>query len=768
MNPLEKPQQKLITLNKSAVRNQRTLIWLQHQTATITWSKWDAVVTSLADYYYWSKRNVKIVGLIVIHITKSDTNSDNDNDNDTFLANLFSISKHVSMILISQAVLSLKSEEYWAENYDNLISLETAAQQYPFLGAEWDNIHSPLSDAVAIFAHLCRYNRLVDCPLTAERSNIYHRANITVCTNQQPEQIWLIGQYFKHKNAARAQEIKDCLAHNCANPHIDKIVQLTEKDWSSEWSSIRGSTKIQQCVIKQRLTYTHFLQFVHDEVPKGVYVILANSDIYFANSLMNLWSMNLHNTMLALLRWDVPNSDIAARKKAVLFGPRADSQDSWILLSDSVKDIAWKYAAFNFQLGQAGCDNAFAGLMLQNHFVLSNPALTLKTYHLHNSDIREYSKADYIKANLYVNIVPSYIIDTEQKQVPDQFICICNELVEFEVLSSSMSNEITYCTMLAKDGRYTWEPSVENHYFEPAVPVYTWNDREGGVAVTSNGLVYNPYMIYVGKQVDQYPYWANAAVGIFTPMHKCADSERLFAVPMTVEFAATVFGHPDVYVLHYLSYCLRLMKEGLKTSDKVATLLVPKSFNGLLPQDIHTITYDPNTAYWANDMIGFVPGPREFGREDMTALRSLFSDWIHMPTRRVCCVVVDSVITEAWVNSVLGPFFIANDSMWVLRLIRSDDVGNYKPFLGASMCVFVGGPRRHHLWAKLWALPKYCCVVEFQQELDLDGEFQHMAHVCDFKSWVLLLSRGSVEDVREQVLAGMRRWLGKNDCALVA
>jgi hypothetical protein len=53
-------------------------------------------------------------------------------------------------------------------------------------------------------------------------------------------------------------------------------------------------------------------------------------------------------------------------------------------------------------------------------------------------------------------------------------------------------------------------------------------------------------------------------------------------------------------------------------------------------------------------------------------------------------------------------------------------------------------------------------VVEFQQELLIDGEFQHMAHVAGFKSWVLLLSKGSIGDVQEQLVEGLERWLKKN------
>jgi hypothetical protein len=102
----------------------------------------------------------------------------------------------------------------------------------------------------------------------------------------------------------------------------------------------------------------------------------------------------------------------------------------------------------------------------------------------------------------------------------------------------------------------------------------------------------------------------------------------------------------------------------------------------------------------------------------------------------------------------------------VIRYVYPSDVTSYDVLQGVSLCVFVGGEQTATKWSKLWALPKECCVVEFQQELQIDGEFQHLAHVAEFKSWVLLLSKGSVEDVQDQIQSQFGKWLKKNyeDC----
>ena len=72
----------------------------------------------------------------------------------------------------------------------------------------------------------------------------------------------------------------------------------------------------------------------------------------------------------------------------------------------------------------------------------------------------------------------------------------------------------------------------------------------------------------------------------------------------------------------------------------------------------------------------------------------------------------------------------------------------------------MGGHRNK--WSKLWALPHDCCVVEFQQELALNGEFQHLCHVASWKSWVLLLSKGSTTDVQAQVMEQWTAWYKKH------
>jgi hypothetical protein len=732
-------QPRLMNLNAPTIRDQRTLVWLQQQSAQHKWKQWDGIVTSLEEYHTWKKRGATIVGIVLM---------DKPADPHAFLSMLTAAAKDMTMMLLSHAVMSVQSETFWAEKFDNIMVLEDVLGFYPFLMKPWDGTRA---DAIALYSLICRYHRVVDCPVSLERRAVCQE-HITFVSGIIPPEVWLITQFFRHSDQARFEEIKECLTRNCACPHIDKIVLLNETDLSSHWKGIPHSKKITQVMIKKRLTYADFIAYVKESVPVQTYTVLCNADIYFEDSLTDLYKINMNDRMIGLLRWDINETG-----QAVLFGPRADSQDAWIFLSNTIQSRQWKKETYHFQLGQPGCDNAFAGHILRQGIVLCNPALTFKSFHLHQSNVRNYNKQDHIKSDLYINLIPTYVIDTKQVPVPESNVqCICNELVSFEVKSSSLSNEITYCTMLEKEGRYKWEPSVENFYFEPAIPVYHWKDA----CVSPNGLVYDLYHIYTGKQFEEprFNYWKDSNISIFTTLQPV---KKMIAVP----FANTsVFHHPDTYILHYFSRCMRLRKE-----------LYPDASFWMCKPILPYLTYfdcdmsswdgpifDEDTACWSNEVVGFLPGQAaaELGKEDITCLRSMLSSWKRDPVGTICTVILDDIMTSEFVYCRVLPFLQEKHEEYTVRVVSKDDYASYDAFTGSSLCIMNGGPQEK--WAKLWALPEGSCLVEFQQELEIDGECQHVAQVSGLRPWVLLLSKGRKKDVQDQIMEQLEKWWKKN------
>ena len=95
--------------------------------------------------------------------------------------------------------------------------------------------------------------------------------------------------------------------------------------------------------------------------------------------------------------------------------------------------------------------------------------------------------------------------------------------------------------------------------------------------------------------------------------------------------------------------------------------------------------------------------------------------------------------------------FIKSKTDYDIRFVNEEHC-SYDSIVGASLCIVMDN------WSKLWALPKGCRVIEFQQELKINGEFQHLAHVAGFTSWVLLLSKGSMVDIQNQIIEHLERW----------
>lgn len=753
---------KTLSFRTPTVRNQRTLIWLQHQSPSIQWSKWNIVVTSIEDFHRWKAINQHAHAMIIPNTEEAERI-----DRNSWLDELYHIAKTIPFLALPRSILQWKSEDYWKDNYDNLLCLDDLHEQYPFLGNAWNG---STSDAILMFALLCRYHRLVDVPLSDQKGRPLY--DLTVTMNQRPPECILYTQYFSSSSKSRTQELRECLRKNAKCKWIDRIVLLNEKNESIAWASFLPTdcSKIEQRVIGRRLRYSDFFMEVHREYQERAQdsiAILANADIYFGDETSELWNLSLTDRALCLLRWD----DLGdGAKKAKLFGPRPDSQDVWIFSSESISSRVWDSERLSIPLGKPGCDNAILHTLLQQRFLLSNPALSLKTYHLHNSGVRTYRSNDTIYSSVYIHLEPTYLIDTKHEIAPPlRPQHLCNESVSFTIQSSSMSNEITYCTMLERDGRYKWEPTVENFYFEPAIPVYTWLD---GVGVTGNGLVYDLYCIYTGRHAIQdptYNYWKDANVDLFTPLTSC---ERMAVIPFS---GVDVFTQWYRYVLYYLSRYLRLRSMepeknlGFWMPHPLAQGRHLKEWKQSRQWLSNAVNWKEDTpqACWANEAVGFLPSPSlgELGREDISILRDHHPSWVSTPSslpHRKCIIVGDTILTESYCQRLREIL----PNTWQMEWVEMNDIHLEKKWIGASMVIVVGGPMTHEKWTPLWLLPKNAVLLEFQPELTVDGECQHVCHVADIASWIFLLSKGSITQQQTAIADDLEKWWKKHGSKL--
>jgi hypothetical protein len=239
--------------------------------------------------------------------------------------------------------------------------------------------------------------------------------------------------------------------------------------------------------------------------------------------------------------------------------------------------------------------------------------------------------------------------------------------------------------------------------------------------------------------------------------------------------ADRVFQDSEVYTLFYGSRYLRLQS---LSPDAPLSYWAPKGQGGEAWQGgkdswigaerwmADAVPWEKGTACWAKEVVGFLPSPSvaELGREDVEVLRKHRRGWVVAPQvkeGRRCVVIGDEVLTSGWVQcvqAILG-------AGWMVERVqakRSQSQADQDLLFGASLCLLVGGPDTQAKWAPIWRLPKGAVLLEFQQELAVDGECQHVAHLSDLASWIFLLAKGSVVDNQEDVLTALKGWWGKH------
>lgn len=205
------------------------------------------------------------------------------------------------------------------------------------------------------------------------------------------DKIILITQFYICPDKQRQREIVDCLAMNLNNPLIDTVYLITEQTYTENEMNIVShpyKSKIMQINIGTRLKYNDVFDIIEDHKING-YIILANSDIFFDNSLITLYKTGLiHNKKLySQLRFEYEDKNLNNCK---LFGPRGDSQDAWIFHSKFNIEKAHR-RMFNFQLGIPACDNHINYLFMILGYKVYNEPFLIKIYHNHKTEIRTYN-----------------------------------------------------------------------------------------------------------------------------------------------------------------------------------------------------------------------------------------------------------------------------------------------------------------------------------------------------------------------------------------
>ncbi|MDB4175007.1 hypothetical protein N9766_01445 [Flavobacteriaceae bacterium] len=181
-------------------------------------------------------------------------------------------------------------------------------------------------------------------------------------------QINLYTTFYNEKNEFRKQELLTCLQHNLQNTAIDKVTLFNEGE-SLVYFNVN---KIEEISITQRPTYQDFINYINTHTSEEDIHIIANTDIYFDVNIGVLKQINLHNTCLALSRWDTTET-----KNPKLYNHN-DSQDVWIFKGRIKPELK-----ANFPLGVPRCDNRLMYEIGRAGYTVLNPAFSIKSFHVH-------------------------------------------------------------------------------------------------------------------------------------------------------------------------------------------------------------------------------------------------------------------------------------------------------------------------------------------------------------------------------------------------
>ena len=715
-------------------RDQRALIHFKDQDSTQPkWSCYDGVVTTVADYVKWHKKT-NVLAIVLDSLSEAD------------LGLLEGLTTKPPQLFVTQALASSLPQERWATLRLYIGIADKFHEQFPIIG---EPCLPQIGDMMACVGLLFHFRLLVtEAPISAERLLCLTTLGVRVQPSLVPPSIWLLTQYFVHPVTKRAREIRQCLKNNLLCASLDRVVLLNESNLSYEWSSMRNSDKVQQEVIGHRLSYADLLRYTLEKVPANTIVVYANADIYCNDTLRNLYSVSMKDKLFALLRWDEGEKGAEDLK---LFGPRPDSQDAWIVDSDSVKARTWDLSTFEYKLGTAGCDNRMTADMFGMRFLVSNPCHTIQTIHIHRTEIRNYNRTDIVPAKMYLYVHPGPLLDIEPRFDMSKPSVADPDTATIKLQCPSDKQALTFCTMLARENRFKWSSTEPNVYTSSKPVIQKWTNK----FLMPCGLVYDYQQLFHGSQAAMDAFLPTVDIPLDVTFAKqAAVVESMAVVPVATK--ATML-HADLYCLHYLSHVIRLCDqvEDDKTcpamfvhANNVPTL---KSFTVKIGASaaIPAISWSPTASVYAKELVGIYPNKAEITGQQIGTLRKAWGEWSAVK-ESLCVVLVDELLTPEFAETVVRPLLPAD---WTVRCVPRSATGveAYRQLVGASVCILYNLPKQDEQWAKLWALPPRCRVLEFQNELKVEGGFQHFAAACDFDCWYLPLYKGSPVETRAQI-----------------
>ncbi len=183
---------------------------------------------------------------------------------------------------------------------------------------------------------------------------------------------------YPETSHVRKKELSTCLDRNLANPAIGLVCLLLE----GVDSPYPFHEKLKVRSISHRPMYQDFFDWANELVQSATDIsIVANSDIYLEPCVYALAQVLEMEQCAALARWDL-QPDGSYR----IFD-RNDSQDVWVF-KGKIRTVVSDYL-----MGVPRCDNRLLHELRRAGYEVTNPAFSMRSFHLHAGERTEYPES---------------------------------------------------------------------------------------------------------------------------------------------------------------------------------------------------------------------------------------------------------------------------------------------------------------------------------------------------------------------------------------
>jgi predicted SAM-dependent methyltransferase len=201
----------------------------------------------------------------------------------------------------------------------------------------------------------------------------------------------LITTFYPEKNVTRIAEYYYCLNQNLQHPLITNI-HIFYENQPNQLDPIFNHPKIKIVKIAHRPSFSEIIDFANHTL-FGKKIILANTDIFFDDSLFKLNHYSLTNKFMCLTRYNLPSYTGNWER-------HVESHDSWIFESPTKlvipKEIKVGYPACDLIIQRIAC--------ITQGLEVSNPSLDIYSLHYHNDDQRQYDQSYRAECDKYPRI----------------------------------------------------------------------------------------------------------------------------------------------------------------------------------------------------------------------------------------------------------------------------------------------------------------------------------------------------------------------------